>query len=344
MTTYNQSAEFLPWLTPMASELSERLLLAELATGQKPPVGSFVSKRIKGRVYWYIQWSDGTRQRQLYFGPDNEVETARREQMQQNWHNGKVAAHARSQLCQLVRAGQVLPPPSAPTSRLLVALHNAGLHRSGAVLIGTFAFLAYQGLLGVKWPAQVAETQDVDVASEPDVWLIAPEKMQLWPLLQHFGLAPTAPIDQLEATTFISPRADMRVDVIAPLRGRKHTTPIDLQHLGVHGAPLRFIDHLIGDPILLSLPLADGVLAVVPQPARFALHKLILAAYRRREDKRRKDLLQADLLLLLLAQSQPAVLREAFAALPKSWRNKVVRALVGLRPEVRLAVDGLFEG
>lgn len=226
---------------------------------------------------------------------------------------------------------------------MLVALHNAGLHHAGAVLIGTFAFLAYQGLLGIKWPPQVAETQDIDVASEPDVWLIAPQKLELWPLLQHFGLTPTAPLDQLEATTFISPRADMRVDIIAPLHGRARTKPINLLNLGVSGAPLRFIDHLIGDPILLSLPVAEGVLAVVPQPARYALHKLILAAYGKREDKRRKDLLQAELLLLLLVESEPSAILQAFNSLPaKSWKGKVMAALTKLRPDVCLAVHNLL--
>ncbi len=68
----------------------------------------------------------------------------------------RAAVHARGELCRLLRGGQVLPPPAAPTSRMVQARYKAGLHNSGAVVIGTFAFLAYQGLLGVKWPPQVA--------------------------------------------------------------------------------------------------------------------------------------------------------------------------------------------
>ena len=343
-TTYNQDPQFLPWLTPMTAELTERLLIAEQAGANRMPTGSFVQKCIKGKQYWYVQWSECGRQRQQYFGPDSEAEAARRATLQSLWHAAMLQTHSRAELCQLLRAGQLLPAPAAPSSRLLVALHATGLHRSGAVLIGTFAFMAYQGLFGLKWPAQVGETQDIDIASEPHVWLIVPENLQLWPLLQRHGLAPIAPPDQMTATSFASARADMRVDVIAPLRGRPSSAPLQLPNLGLAGVPLRFIDHLIDDPVLVSVPLADGVLVVVPQPARFALHKLLVAPYRRSEDKRRKDLRQAEFLLELLVEAEPMAIHAAYSSLPLAgWRRKVIQAFQGLRPQLAGALTELVE-
>ena len=343
--TYNPGLQYLPWLTPITSELTDRLLLADQPKTATVGPGAFVRKTIKGKLYWYIQWSADGHQRQTYFGPDLPDEALRRQAIRDAWRHQQVAVQGRAELCAMLRAGQTLPPPAAPTSRLLVALDKLGLHHSGAVVIGTFAFLAYQGLLGVKWPAQLAETQDVDLASEPAVWLITPQNVELWPLLQQFGLQPTAPVDQLRPTTFVSPSADMRVDIIAPLRGRTDLKPIHLPNLGVAGAPLRFIDHLIGDPILVALPLGTGVLTLVPQPARFAVHKLLVAPYRKREDKRRKDLAQAEWLLLLLAQSQPQAIVDAVACLPLApWRRKVGHAVEKLRPEIRDLVLPILAG
>ena len=67
-----------------------------------------------------------------------------------------------------------------------------------------------------------------------------------------------------------------------------------------------------------------GVLVRVPDPLRFALHKLILAERRRATPKARKDLVQAETLIEALIEDRPDDLRDLWGELtdrgPK-WRE-----------------------
>jgi len=87
-----------------------------------------------------------------------------------------------------------------------------------------------------------------------------------------------------------------------------------------------------------------GVLATVPQPARFALHKLIVATRRSatEESKRqKKDVWQASSLIEVLLEERPHGLRAAWNALP--WQTQArdgMRWLTGEQRGVLLAAVG----
>jgi hypothetical protein len=72
-------------------------------------------------------------------------------------------------------------------------------------------------------------------------------------------------------------------------------------------------------------------LVKVPQPARFALHKLIVSQERSAisADKKGKDIAQAYALLALLREDRPGDIETAKADLAKkgiSWQNKLAAA------------------
>lgn len=113
----------------------------------------------KGREYWHFQtYQDGGRTRR-FVGPVAEPEiTSRVERFTD------IKADF-SQRRDLVRAlGQVLPRPDALTGDIVEVLWKAGFFRLRGVLIGTVAFQAYAGLLGVKLPGSSILTQDADFA------------------------------------------------------------------------------------------------------------------------------------------------------------------------------------
>ena len=58
-------------VSTLYSELLDQSILAaaEEAT-QSAPSGTFTSKNIKGRIYWYLQKSEGESKRQIYVGAD----------------------------------------------------------------------------------------------------------------------------------------------------------------------------------------------------------------------------------------------------------------------------------
>ena len=89
------------------------------------------------------------------------------------------------------------------------------------------------------------------------------------------------------------------------------------------------------------LPL--GVLVNVPEPARYAIHKLIVATRRASSAtaKARKDIEQSAALIRVLAEDRPDELDDAYAearARGPAWREAVDRGARRLGPEVREAL------
>jgi hypothetical protein len=103
------------------------------------------------------------------------------------------------------------------------------------------------------------------------------------------------------------------VDLLTPMRRRNDVNPMPLKQLRAGAVPLQHIDWLIEDPAETVVLYGAGVLAMVPQPARYAVHKLIISQKRVGLDnpKRRKDLIQAQSLMQALDNMDPYALKTA---------------------------------
>lgn len=102
--------------------------------------------------------------------------------------------------------------------------------------------------------------------------------------------------------------------------------------------PLKYLDYLIEDPIRAVALVGTGVLVKVPQPGRFALHKLIVAQQRSPTNpKVPKDLAQARELIEALDRRDPGIMQDELESVMgrgPAWR-KLIRAgfkLAGLPP------------
>jgi len=89
------------------------------------------------------------------------------------------------------------------------------------------------------------------------------------------------------------------LDLITPMRRRSDTNPLPMDELDAGAAPVQYLDWLTEDPAPTVALWGSGVPINIPQPARFAVHKLILAQKRDvgSRPKRQKDLAQADALI-----------------------------------------------
>jgi hypothetical protein len=92
---------------------------------------------------------------------------------------------------------------------------------------------------------------------------------------------------------------------------------------------------LIAEPVAAIALYGSGVAVSVPQPARFAVHKLVLAQERRQNErpKRQKDLLQAGALIEALRESDPNALSDAFDSARGQggrWSSRIGRSLAEL--------------
>ncbi|MDE1976508.1 MAG: nucleotidyltransferase domain-containing protein [Elusimicrobia bacterium] len=213
-------------------------------------------------------------------------------------------------------------------ARVLKAFADAGLFETGAVLIGTHAFGLMGNLLGARWKGSHLQTQDLDSAAMALVAVVNESSVDAPGALERLemGFLPVPGLDSRRPSTSFKVRGGSpRVDFLTPGRGEK---PVELGRLGTYAHPLPYLDFLIENPERAVILDAGGFLTLIPSPARFALHKLIIAHERLASEhaKTEKDLSQATEVISFLAQARPGDLRLAADALRRrKWMKKLTR-------------------
>lgn len=124
--------------------------------------GAFTAKTVKGRLYWYFQYTEpvGVR-RQVFVWPEDSLA------VQKLVAAAKVRPSGADSIGPLARSAVVLGCEEVPARqfKVLQRLGEYGFFRAGGILVGTHAFLAYGNILGVRWGARdAARTQDIDFA------------------------------------------------------------------------------------------------------------------------------------------------------------------------------------
>lgn len=118
---------------------------------------------------------------------------------------------------------------------------------------------------------------------------------------------------------------ELLIEFLVPERGRGSQGMRDLPALGMNAQPLRFMD--VALMMTLGLPFGE-VPVVVPHPAAFALHKLLVAPRRKNAEKRRKDLDSALMVLdLLQKKGEMTLVQDLLAKFPRPWRKSILATL-----------------
>lgn len=330
------------------ADLLDKLMDASLAE-QVPPQGNFVAKTVKGRRYWYTQstGADG-RQVQTYVGPETPELLERIER----FRDLKSAARARRDLVRALTRSGTVPEPSARMGKVLEALAVSGVFRLRGVLVGTMAYQTYGPMLGVRLGSAAVITEDVDVAQFRSISIAVEDCVP--PVLNTLRAVEAAfqPIDKpFHEGVPIAYRSDkqagtgrkeaIKIEFLTPMQGPDEDAPGKLPALGTGSQPLRFLDFLIYQERKAVVLHGGGVLVNVPDPARYALHKLIVSQRRNKADKARKDLMQAEALLDVLAEDRPFDLADLWDDLcdrgPK-WQELATAGLQAIAPRVRTKV------
>ena len=134
------------------------------------------------------------------------------------------------------------------------------------------------------------------------------------------------------ATSFKVRGHPLRVDLLTPEKKPGQVRPFYIRRFQVAAQPLRFLDYLISHPVKGAVVDGGGILVNVPQPARFALHKLIISGEREvtAHSKVQKDLFQAAQLLTVLLEERPGDLQLAWEAIKQQgpgWVKRIQKAL-----------------
>ncbi len=290
-----------------------------------PEKGAFVSKTIKGRRYWYFQLPTEAGRIQRYVGPETSELLDRISHHQE----ARTGQRERTALVStLVRQG--MPRPQSEIGNVVAALATAGAFRLGCVLVGTVAYQTYSAMLGEKLPDRLLQTGDVDIAQfasrskkiGDQIALPALDVLQQadpsFSAVPNLNRTPTA-------TSYQTRAGSLRVDFLTPNEGPDTDEPQPLPALRTYAQALRFLDFLIRDAQPAVMLYKAGVYINVPEPQRYAIHKLIVAQRRGgAAAKRNKDIAQADALLTALVVGQPGDVAAAWqeaAGRGKKWRD-----------------------
>lgn len=321
------------------ADLIDQLRIAQVeAFG---PGAAFLRRERGGRFYWYV------RSRQVLGRREERYLGAETPKLLATIEAAKISQSASEGRRMIVRGlkGAGLHAPDERTGRILRALALADVFRLRAVVVGTVAFQTYGGLLGFVLPSRAVRTGDLDIAQDYGVSIALDDglEMSFLDVLRSAdpAFSPVSKLDPRRSASYRLPDGYV-VDVLTTSRDAGDAETSRLTALNTDATPLRFLDFLLRETVDAAVLHEDGVLVRVPDPARYAIHKLMVS--RRRgpaHPKRRKDIEQAQVLIEALTREDPHSLRAVYGEARDrgpAWRQLLDEA-VSLLP--LSAVDAL---
>lgn len=298
-------------------------------------VGSVMAVPKGGASYWVVRRRIGARVVETHLGPDTDEVRRRTEKVRRENEGLKAWSRDAGALVAQLRAAR-LPTPTTGTGKLILALERAGFFQQGGMLAGTHAFGLYALELGVRLDHALAQTEDVDVAADRGVDVIAGERTSLTSSLGGIGLRPVAGPMETHPVRWET-EDGVVLDILTPRR-RGGKPAVLHRGLGVWAQALPFLEFGLQDPIDAVALYREGILVSVPAPERYAVHKLIVASARTgsHRAKSEKDLMQAAALIHVLAEARPfelATAHEDAISRGPSWR-RAIEASLARRPDI----------
>lgn len=215
---------------------------------------------------------------------------------------------------------------------VLRRLYNAGL-LDDIILIGSWTTVLYKanfkGFERLKDYALV--TRDLDLLVDRPGRVKG--RVDIPQLLENLGFV-TSFIGSKGYIHLIHP--DLILEFLTPERGLGVDGPVSLKNWGMNATALRFLDFLVKDKITVRF---EGIDVVLPHPARFATHKLVVAQRRKNQDKANKDnRIAVDILNDLADNGYEDLIRSVHREFSSSWQKKIITALQKLAATNIIAV------
>lgn len=282
-----------------------------------------------GTIFWVHRYSDAIGRRcETYLGKTDDEEVAQSVMALRARIEATNAAITRIRL--LARAG--FATVDRKTFATLASLHNHGLFRAGALLIGSQAYGALLNALGVKTVPYA--TEDVDIARR--------EQLALEGLPSFLEMLRQTGVDFLEvpsldrnapSSSFLERGGSrLRVDLLVPSKDNDYPI-IPVPELKAHAKGLPYLSYLLGASQEVPVLSPHGVVMVrVPVPERYAVHKMIVSQLRAKtSSKPEKDLQQAATLIEALTERFPNALEDALEAAPRSAARHLTGAAKAIK-------------
>lgn len=305
------------------AELLEIMQIVEISRTISSLKGSFSIKDNKGSEYVYFQaYNPSGKIVQTYIGPRNE----QTEQLMFDYANGKSdwkeMADKLKRLSSQILSGIKMPIDRAMT-RVIRSLADTGVFQHGGVLVGTHAFQASGLMLGVCWATDASRTTDVDIAVDRKIAIAIPKVDADIPAALDslkMGFYPVPRLNHKEhSTNFAIRKSLLRLDVLTP-KTKESDSPVFIKRFNCAAEPLSYLSYVMESPVPAILLDSNPVLVNIPQPVRYAMHKLIVSQVRGVASgiKSQKDLYQAYQILSVLQENRPYDIQPA-------WDNLISR-------------------
>lgn len=211
---------------------------------------------------------------------------------------------------------------------ILSVFAKHGLFDEGVALVGSWCFQLYQKHFHVeKFPLQ---TQDIDFLI-PNPFKGGDHKGFIEDLVRE-GFT----VDHHADGSLYLWNADLKIEFLTPDKGAGIKGSLKVKQLALAATPLRLVNLLLDHPVKVT----EGDISVlIPHPANYCLHKLLIVDRRKNLAKAEKDLRQA---VLTGVKVKPQKLKAVFQSLPKTWQKdigdmlgKAKRRLPHLEEELR---------
>jgi hypothetical protein len=192
--------------------------------------------------------------------------------------------------------------------------------------------------VGRRLPAPTLRTGDLDLATV-NIALTAETDEGMESILRHADptFQAVMQLDPRQPPSKFRNAHGYLVDLVIQRRNKTQKNPVPLRGLDAGAVPLQHLAWLIENPVPTVALWGAGVPVLIPQPARFAVHKLILAQRRDEVDrlKRTKDLAQADAIITALYVHDPFALEDAIEDARSQgkdgWSDPIDRSLAELQ-------------
>ncbi|MBU2573043.1 MAG: hypothetical protein KKH28_03070 [Elusimicrobia bacterium] len=327
-----------PETQTLYAELMEQLTAIEARRSIGNLKGCFTTKEVKGENYCYFQYSGlNGLSYQVYIGKKSPALDKLVKRFKEEKVLLKPDTEHVQKLCAQIKAGGAMTADSS-TTRVIKSLADSGVFQLNSVLVGTHAFGVMGNMLGVHWETHV-KTHDIDIAASKHIDIVVPdlkpnvpdtlEKLQL-------GFLPVPALNPKNPSTSFKVRGStLMVDILTPA-SKESEKPVFIASLNTSAQPLPFLDYLIEGFEKGAIINSTGILVNVPNPARFAFHKLIISRERSiaMHSKAEKDIAQAANLFAVLAEDRTGDLLIAFEDVKKrgkKWISNLGKGLALLK-------------
>jgi len=202
---------------------------------------------------------------------------------------------------------------------VLKRLNKAGVLRH-IVLIGSWSIYFYKSYFKSKSYSTYIRTRDIDFLIP--IPFKFKKNLDIFKLVEDLGF-----LEEYRGSQGLIKlkHPDLTIEFLVPERGRGSDRPYSVPQLGINAQPLRYLDFLLGNTMVVNF---SDLSIKLPHPAAYALHKFIIFKRRAKIDKHDRDIEGAlRVFRELTNNNEYTAIKQIFAKMHKKWQQTILKNL-----------------